>query len=106
MCNYSNIVKPLSEFYHIGKEFIWDQCCQDVFNVIKNYVTSAPALRPIDYQSEKPVILSVDSSFEATGMILSQIDDEDHCCPTCYGSLPISPHESRYSQPKLELFGL
>ena len=104
--NYSKIVKPLSELYHIGKPFIWDQRRQDAFDAIKKIITSAPALRPIDYQSENPVILSVDSSFEATGMILSQIDEESRRRPARYGSLPMSPRESRYSQPKLELFGL
>jgi len=104
--NYSKIVKPLSELYHIGKPFVWDLRRQDAFDVIKKFITSAPALRPIDYQSENPVILSVDSSFEATGMILSQIDEENRRRPARYGSLPMSPRESRYSQPKLELFGL
>lgn len=48
----------------------------------------------------------MDSSFEATGMILSQIDAEGRLRPARYGSIPMSERESRYSQPKLELFGL
>jgi transposase InsO family protein len=104
--NYSQIVRPLSELYHQDKEFIWDQRRQDAFDEIKRLVTSAPALRPIDYTSDNPVILSVDSSQEAAGMILSQIDDQGRRRPARYGSVPMSERESRYSQPKLELFGL
>ena len=104
--NYSQIVRPLSELYHHDKEFIWDQRRQDAFDEIKRLVTSAPALRPIDYTSDNPVILSVDSSQEAAGMILSQIDDQGRRRPARYGSVPMSERESRYSQPKLELFGL
>jgi len=66
----------------------------------------APTLRPLNYTSDNPVILSVDSSQEAAGMILSQIDDKGRRRPTQYGSVPMSECESRYSQPKLELFGL
>jgi transposase InsO family protein len=39
-------------------------------------------------------------------MILSQIDDQGRKRPARYGSVPMSERESRYSQPKLELFGL
>jgi hypothetical protein len=73
--NYSQIVRPLTELYHKNKDFIWDERRQTVFDKIKQLISSAPALHPIDYLSERPVILSVDSSQEAAGMILSQEDD-------------------------------
>ncbi len=69
-------------------------------------VTSAPALRAIDYASDCPVIMSVDSSIIAIGFILSQEDEEGRRRPARYGSLPINERESWYSQPKLELYGL
>jgi hypothetical protein len=104
--NYSLIVRPLTELYRKGIEFIWDDRRQAAFDKIKELITTAPALRPIDYTSDNPVILSVDSSQEAAGMILSQIDDEGRRRIARYGSVPMSERESRYSQPKLELFGL
>ena len=69
-------------------------------------MSSPPVLRPIDYSSDMPVILSVDSCPIATGIILSQIDDQGRKRPARYGSLPMNEREARYSQPKLELFGL
>jgi hypothetical protein len=104
--NYSLLVKPLTELYHKGKEFEWNDRRQEAFDSIKKIVASAPALHPIDYTSSLPVILSVDSSQEATGMILSQEDEQGRRRPARYGSLPMSERESRYSQPKLELFRL
>ena len=91
---------------HQDKEFIWNDRRQAAFDEIKRLITTAPALHPIDYLSDNPVILSVNSSQEAAGIILSQIDDNGHRCPARYGSIPMSERESRYSQPKLELFGL
>jgi transposase InsO family protein len=42
----------------------------------------------------------------AVGFILSQIDENGKRRPARYGSLPLNERESRYSQPKLELYGL
>jgi hypothetical protein len=88
-------------------EFIWDERRQEAFSTIKSLIISAPALRPIDYTSENPVVLSVDSSTEAAGMMLSQLGDDGKTkYPAHYGSLPMDEVASRYSQPKLELFRL
>ena len=105
--NFSKLVRPLTELYRKDVEFIWDKRRQEAFDQIKKLITTAPALQPIDYNSSNSVILSVDSSFEAAGMILSQLDNNGKTRrPARYGSIPMSEAESRYSQPKLELFGL
>ena len=79
---------------------------EQAFQALKEAITSPPALRPIDYSSEQPVVLSVDSSKIAVGFILSQIDEDGRKRPARYGSIPMNERESRYSQPKLELYGL
>lgn len=73
---------------------------------MKKLVSSAPALNPIDYSSDRAVVLSVDTSLHAVGMILSQLDEQGRKRPARYGSIPMNDRESRYSQPKLELYGL
>jgi transposase InsO family protein len=103
---YSNLIRPLTELYRKDVEFIWDERRQEAFDTLKTLVTQAPALRSIDYSSDLPVILAVDTSYIAVGMILLQIDEEGRRRPARYGSLPINERESRYSQPKLELYGL
>lgn len=105
--NYSQVIQPLTRLYHKNKDFAWETPQQQAFDKIKSLITSAPALRPIDYKSDNPVVLSVDSSREAAGMILSQLsDDRKTKHPARYGSLPMDEPASHYSQPKLELFGI
>ena len=104
--NYSHLVLPLSTLYHKDHVFVWTDKEQEVFDFLKQQISSAPILRPIDYRSMRPVILSVDSSKDAAGMILAQEDENGRRRPARYGSIPMSERESRYSQAKLELFGL
>lgn len=104
--NYSEIARPLTELIRKTEDFIWDERREQAFNQLKTLITTAPALRPIDYSSNNPVVLSVDSSIIAVGFILSQLDDLGRKQPARYGSLPMNEREACYSQPKLELFGL
>lgn len=104
--NYSLHARPLTELTRTAEEFVWNQARNRAFENLKQKITSAPALRAIDYRSEKPVLLSVDTSYIAVGMVLSQADDRGKKRPARYGSLPMNTTEAKYSQPKLELYGL
>ena len=104
--NYTQIARPLTHLTRKDIPFEWTEKCQTAFDTLKQLISSAPILRPIDYTSPLPVTLSVDTSYIAIGFILSQIDENGRRRPARYGSLPINDRESRYSQPKLELYGL
>lgn len=104
--NYSLIARPLTELVRKDEEFVWDDRREEAFQTLKQIITSAPALKPIDYTSDNPIVLSVDSSQIAVGFILSQEDDNGRKRPARYGSIPMNEREARYSQPKLELYGL
>src|SRR6266852_2216182 len=65
-----------------------------------------PALIPIDYTTSRPVFLAIDSSWRAVGWILSQECENGQCKPSRFGSIAWNDRESRYSQPKIELYGL
>ncbi|TFY76788.1 hypothetical protein EWM64_g7225 [Hericium alpestre] len=73
---------------------------------LKTAICSSPALRPIDYECEHEVFLSVDSSIVAVGWILSQVGTDEVCYPARFGSISWNDRESRYSQAKIELYGL
>src|SRR5277367_3499610 len=75
---------------------------------LKQALLTSPSLKPIDYESASPVILSVDTSHIAIGYILSQCDPEK---PTLryharFGSITLDERVCRFSQPKLELYSL
>lgn len=103
---YSELARPLTELMRKDEPFEWTERRQKAFEELKDKVTSAPALRAIDYKSDNEVILSVDTSHIAVGFYLAQIDDDGKKRIARYGSLPMNEREARYSQPKLELYGL
>ena len=72
--NYSQIASSITSIWKKGVEFAWTEECQDAFDVLKDLITTAPALLPINYMCERPIIISVDSSYMGVGMILSQLD--------------------------------
>jgi hypothetical protein len=75
---------------------------------LKQALLTSPALRPIDYTSDMSVILSVDTSYIAVGYLLGQCDPEDSKKRyfARFGSITLNDREARFSQPKLELYGL
>jgi hypothetical protein len=75
---------------------------------LKEALLNLPALRPIDYNSDSPVILAVDTSHIAVGFYLCQADLNlpKKCYFARFGSLPLNDRERCFSQPKLELYGL
>jgi len=75
---------------------------------LRKALLASPALRPIDYTSAAPVILSVDTSHIAVGYILSQCSAENPKLRyhARFGSITLNERECRFSQPKLELYGL
>jgi hypothetical protein len=104
--DFSMIAKPMVDLTRKDAPFCWGAEQEDAFYNLKRLVTTAPAIRPINYQSEKPVYLSVDSSIHGIGFVLSQENEQGKRVPARYGSLPLSEAESRYAQSKLELYGL
>src|SRR3984957_2910786 len=104
--DYSMIIRPLTMIWRKNQQFTWDEDKEEAFQKLKELITTAPVLRPIDYSLDNLIVLSVDSSKIGVGFILSQIDEQGKKRPARYGSIPFNDRESNYSQPKLELYGL
>ena len=75
---------------------------------LKEALLESPALRAIDYTSPSPVILAIDTSHIAVGFHLCQCDPENprKRYYNCFGSITLNDREARFSQPKLEIYGL
>jgi hypothetical protein len=84
--------------FHFGAEEI------AAMKNIKNLVTCFPALNYTTH--EWPILLAVNSSVTAVRYVLMQVRDNKRQYPSQFGSIAWTEHESRYSQAKLELYGL
>jgi RNase H-like domain found in reverse transcriptase len=106
--NYAHRIYAINKLTKKDKPFEWGQAQQSAQNDIKQAVLESPALRPIDYKSEAPVILAVNTSHIAIGFYLCQRDLK-HSKAQIYnrfGSITLNEQEARFSQPKLEIYGL
>lgn len=116
--HFSLIGKPLT-FLTRGteREFYFDNEAREAFNKLKALVGSAPVLVRLDYEIAKLItmppresdhgliIVAVDSCTNGAGWVMyQQLQKEKH--PTLFGSCTFSEVESRYSQPKCELYGV
>jgi hypothetical protein len=104
--NYSAMARPLVDLTCKDTEFTWTAEHDRAMEDLKSAIINSQALIPIDYTTACPTFLAVDSSWCAVGWILSQQGEDSQCRPSRFGSIGWNDRESRYSQPKIELYGL
>ncbi|RDB24438.1 Pro-Pol polyprotein [Hypsizygus marmoreus] len=98
--------RPLIQLTRKDIEFEFGQEEYEAMNRLKDLVIHSPAIRAIDYASDREVILAVDSSWIAVGFILLQLGKDNKRYPSRFGSITWNEREQRYSQAKIELYGL
>jgi hypothetical protein len=106
ICNFSKIARPLINLTRKNVAFEWGEEQQVAMQTLKDVILESPALRAIDYECGHEVILAVDTSNIAVGYILLQVREDGKRYPSRFGSISLTEVESRYSQAKLELYGL
>ena len=104
--NYATIACPLVHLTRKNIEFTFGKEELVAMEKLKGLVKDSSVIWAIDYASGHEVVLAVNTSYIAVGYILSQIGIDRKQYPSRFGSLTLSERESRYSQAKLELFGL
>lgn len=104
--DFATIARALVLLTKKDVPFEWGDTQQEAMQWLKDAVLAAPCLRPIDYNCGRPVILAVDSSYIAVGFILFQLGADNKRYPARFSSITWNDRESRYSQAKLELYGL
>ena len=116
--NFSLIAKPLTLLTRSSTEpFYFDSDASDAMERLKILISEAPVLKVIDYSLAKEitqfpreddhglVVLAVDSWIGGAGWVLFQVLHIDKF-PILYGSCTYGEAETRYSQPKAELYGV
>ena len=119
---FSLIAKPLTQLTRLAvqREFYFSPEAEKAQKELKRLISTAPVLVKLDYELAKKmshldplprpsehglVIVGIDSCQNGTGWILFQmVEKEKH--PVIFGSCTFNETESRYSQAKLELYGV
>ena len=105
---YTIMARPLTRLLKDDVEFEWGEEQQASMDAIKHALATCDALRPINYEWGSDVILAVDTSWMAVGIIVYQVDPDNpkKRYVIKYDSIPLNEREARFSQPKRELYGL
>ncbi|KAJ8463434.1 hypothetical protein ONZ45_g17581 [Pleurotus djamor] len=98
--------RPLVHLTRKDVPFVFGPEQLQAMKTLSHLASTSPALRAIDHRSQREVILAVDSSVIAVGFVLSQLGGDGKRYPSRFGSITWNDRESRYSQAKLELYGL
>ena len=106
--NFSRRTNPLVQLTHKDAPCEFGPAQIAAQEDLKQALLESPALCPIDYTSDSPVILAVDTSQITAGFYLCQADPDNlrKRYYTRFGSISLNDCECRFSQPKLELYVL
>lgn len=115
---FSLTAKPLTILCRQTDDiFVLPDDARAAMDELKLLVSAAPVLKAIDYDSARSihppltppmdglVVVGVDSSIYGAGWVLYQYHGNVRH-PALFGSCTFSAPESRYSQPKIELYGV
>jgi hypothetical protein len=106
--NFSKHANPLVQLMHKGTPFKFSTVQAAMQDNLKKALLNSPALCSIDYTSDSPVILAVDTSPITIGFYLCQADPvnpQKHYFAH-FRSILLNDCKHCFSQPKLELYGL
>lgn len=91
--NSSQKLEPLHRLLRKDVKFEWSDDCEKAFNMIKDYLCTAPILSIYDYN--KPVFIETDASFKGIGATLKQPQEDGILHPVAYYSRKLSEREKR-----------
>ncbi|KAF7783144.1 hypothetical protein Agabi119p4_2520 [Agaricus bisporus var. burnettii] len=105
---FISIAAPLYDLLRKGRDFHWGPVEQQAMDELKEAIRNCFPIRKIQFSSDQPVVLSVDSSWRAVGYYIYQKDEEDPKIINYikFNSFLMDERQQRYSQPKRELCGL
>lgn len=106
---YGAMSRPLVELTRkTMREFLWTALHDQAMAQIKEAVLNSGFIRPIVYGriDDYPPIVAIDSSQQGCGVELAQMGVDGKRYPARFLSLYFNEVQQRYSQPKLELYGV
>lgn len=106
--DYAKIGEPIQKLVHTNIPWEWGDEQNKAQDILKHMVRNSPALLPINYTLDSPVVLAIDTSWKAVGYYVYQEDPDDPIKKNYarFGSITLNEREARFSQPKRELYRL
>src|SRR5271169_1013421 len=106
--DFARIAGPLNNLLRLNVPFVWELEQETAMAELKQALKDAVPLGNIDYESNRTVVLAVDTSYKAVGFYIYQEgpDAKRDKVFIKFGSITLNEREARFSQPKRELFGL
>ena len=102
--NFASVAQPLHRLTEKNTTFKWSKECEQAFNTLKTYLTSAPVLALPDWS--RPFVLDTDASDVGIGAVLSQIHQDGTEHVICYASRTLSKPERNYCVTRKELLAV
>jgi len=93
---FSKVSHSITSLQRKGINFEWTPICEEIFQQLKNLLTSAPILKVAD--PEKYFVVCTDACGQGLGGVLMQ---DNHVI--CYESRKLKEHEKNYATHDLEL---
>ena len=102
--NFAHIAKPLHKLTKCTTSFNWTSEYQQSFEHLRNHLFSPPVLSYPNFKL--PFLLDTDASNDATGAVLSQLDEEGNEQVLAYSSGLLSKAERNYCVTRKELLSV
>ena len=94
--NFSKIAQPMTKLLQKDVKFVWSPTCEEDFQALKKFLTSAPVLAQPDI--DRPFDVYCDAFRTGLGCVLMQGG-----CVIAYASRQLKKHELNYPTHDLEL---
>jgi hypothetical protein len=103
--HFAHTAEPLYKLLRKGTRFKWEQKQEAAMEGLKEILKSPPVLRQVEYDSGRPVIVTVDTSPIAIGWAVGQDDTDGKRFAIRFGARILTERQRAYPQVKRELLG-
>ena len=104
--HFAHVADPLYCLLRKGQRFQWEEEQSKAMRKLKKLLSTPPTLKKIDYESGRPVVLTVDASPIGIGWAIGQDDDNGNRYVVRFGAKVLNSRQRGYAQVKRELWGM
>lgn len=104
--HFAHVSESLYKLLRKGNRFKWRKDQDEAMESLKNILRSPSILKQVDYKSNQPVVMMVDTSPIAIGWAVGQDDINGRRFATRFGARILTKRQRAYPQVKRELWGV